>query len=74
VNITFADLYDLIARSKSLPSDFWKEDPLYIELGSYSSRRSVNTIPLAVAGGPDVIVDVNEAGEALGIEFLGRPR
>ena len=70
MNISFTELCRILAKEKSLALDFWKEDPVYIELGAYSERRALETVPFSVAGDPDVAIDVNAEGEALGIEFL----
>ncbi len=70
MTITFDELCKIIARAKSIRPDFWKEDPLYIQLGSYSERQAVTTEPFSVSGDPDVAIDLDAKGEALGIEFL----
>ena len=70
MTITFEELCLIIATAKSVSPDFWKADPLYIELGTYAERRALETSPFPVNGGPDVGIDVNSQGDALGIEFL----
>jgi hypothetical protein len=70
MTITFDEPCKVLARVKSIPPDFWKEDPLYIQLGTYDSRRVATTEPFPVVGSPDVAIDVNAQGEALGIDFL----
>lgn len=70
MTITFDELCQILARAKSIRSDFWKEDPLYIELGTYAERRASDTQPFQVIGSPDIAIDVNAQGDAIGIEFL----
>jgi uncharacterized protein YuzE len=70
MDITFEELCHIIARAKSLSPDFWKDDPLYIQLGAYPERFVSETEPFPVDGDPDIGVDINAKGEAMGIEFL----
>lgn len=70
MTITFKELCQILAREKSISPDFWKEDPLYLQLGTYAERLVRDTQPFAVHGDPDIAVDLNAEGEALGIEFL----
>jgi uncharacterized protein YuzE len=70
MTITFAELCELLARAKSVRPDFWKEDPLYIEIGTYEDRHVSTTEPFPVIGGPDLAIDVDAQGQAIGIEFL----
>jgi len=60
MRLTFDELSQILAREKSVPPDFWKEDPLYIECGNYAKRRVETTEPYIVIGGPDIGVDVDE--------------
>lgn len=69
MTIGFEELCTIIAHAKSVETDFWKEDPLYIQVGSYSDRQSADTIPVSVCGGPDIVIDVNAEKEGIGIEF-----
>lgn len=70
MTIMFAELCEIIASAKSLPTDFWKNDPLYIKLGSYAERTVAESEPFAVKGGSDISIDLTANGEALGIEFM----
>jgi hypothetical protein len=70
MTITFEELCQILASAKSVRPDFWKEDPLYIEVGKYIERQASETEPYSVSGSPDLAIDVNAEGEALGIEFL----
>jgi hypothetical protein len=70
MTITFDELCQILARAKSVRPDFRKEDPLYIEVGTYTDRHVSNTEPYSVSGSPDLAIDINAEGEALGIEFL----
>lgn len=70
MTITFEELCQILARAKSVRLDFWKEDPLYIQVGTHTERQVSDTQPFPVSGGPDLAVDLNAQGVALGIEFL----
>jgi len=70
MTISFDELCETIALAKSLQPDFWKHNQLYIQVGTYPDRRVSNTEPFPVNNSPDIAVDLNAKGEALGIEFL----
>jgi hypothetical protein len=70
MTVTFDELCRILARAKSIRPDFWKEDPLYIQLGNYAERRVSTTEPFTVIGNPDLGIDLDAEGQALGIEFL----
>ena len=70
MTITFEELCQILAREKSLSPSFLKADRLYIQLGRYPKRFVSDTEPFSVNGDPDIAIDLNSEGEALGIEFL----
>jgi len=39
MTISFDELCEIIALAKSLQPDFWKHNPLYIQIGTYPDRR-----------------------------------
>jgi hypothetical protein len=45
MEITFEELCQILARVKSIPPDFWKQDPLYIQ----PRRRTRNRISFSGA-------------------------
>jgi uncharacterized protein YuzE len=70
MTITLDELRKLVASAKSVQPDFWKEDPLYISLGTYADRRVSTTEPFIVNTGSDIAIDLDAEGQAMGIEFL----
>jgi uncharacterized protein YuzE len=70
MTITFKELCQILATEKLLSPEFWKDDPLYIQLGKYSERFASDTEPFHVIGDPDIAIDVNAQGDAIGIEFV----
>lgn len=70
MTLTFQELCSIIANAKSVRPDFWKSNPLYIKLGSDIERTNLTTEAFAVAGGPDIGIDIDAQDNAVGIEFL----
>ena len=76
MTIDFSELCTIIGQMRNLPTDFWKEDPLYIKLSgalgpnSVADSESYDVAEPWCGGLPSITIDRDADGCALGIEFL----
>jgi hypothetical protein len=76
MELDFSELRKILADAKGLPDRFWVEDPIYLRLSSKYGPGAVNdTVIYEVAkphdaAAPSFNLDLDENGEALGIEFV----